>query len=118
MLKVQRKGLQKGWRGCTLSNLALCVLSGGVGPQGLSRGPSPGNHLPALPQVCVLSCFSRVPLFATPMDCSPPGSSVHGILQEGILERVAMPSSRGSSRPRDQTRFSSVSCIGKWVLYH
>ena len=44
MLKVQRKGLQKGWRGCTLSNLALCVLSGGVGPQGLSRGPSPGNH--------------------------------------------------------------------------
>ena len=32
-----------------------------------------------------------------PMDCSPPGSSVHGILQSGILEWVAMPSSRGSS---------------------
>ena len=32
-----------------------------------------------------------------PMDCSPPGSSVHGILQAGILEWVAMPSSRGSS---------------------
>ena len=31
-----------------------------------------------------------------PMDCSPPGSSVHGILQSGILEWVAMPSSRGS----------------------
>ena len=34
------------------------------------------------------------------MDCSPPGFSVHGILQAKILERVAMPSSRGSSRPR------------------
>ena len=39
-----------------------------------------------------------------PMDCSLPGSSVHGILQERILEWVAMPSSRGSSRPRDRTR--------------
>ena len=37
-----------------------------------------------------------------PMDCSPPGSSVHGILQERILELVAMPFSRGSSQPRDQ----------------
>ena len=34
------------------------------------------------------------------MDCSPPGSSVHGILQERILERVAIPFSRGSSRQR------------------
>ena len=38
-----------------------------------------------------------------PMDCSPPGSSVHGILQERILEWVAIPFSRGSSRPRDRT---------------
>ena len=36
------------------------------------------------------------------MDCSLPGSSVHGILQARILEWVAMPSSRGSSQPRDQ----------------
>ena len=35
-----------------------------------------------------------------PMDCSPPGSSVHGILQARMLEWVTMPSSRGSSRPR------------------
>ena len=48
-----------------MSNLGLCVLSGGVGPQGLSRGPSPRNPLPALPQVCVLSCFSCVALFAS-----------------------------------------------------
>ena len=36
-----------------------------------------------------------------PMDCSPPGSSVYGILQARILEWVAIASSRGSSRPRD-----------------
>ena len=42
------------------------------------------------------------------MDCSPPDSSVHGILQERILEWVAISSSRGSSQPRDQ---SQVSCI-------
>ena len=39
-----------------------------------------------------------------PMDCSPAGSSVHGILLARILEWVVMPSSRGSSQPRDQTR--------------
>ena len=38
------------------------------------------------------------------MDCSPPGSSVHGISQARILEWVVMPSSRGLSRPRDGTR--------------
>ena len=42
------------------------------------------------------------------MDCGPPGSSVHGILQARILEWVAMPSSRGSSQPRDQTQVSWV----------
>ena len=46
-----------------------------------------------------------------PMDCSPPGSSVHGILQARILEWVAMPSSRGSSLARDRTHVSCVSCF-------
>ena len=41
------------------------------------------------------------PTLCNPMDCSPPGSSVHGISQARILEQVAVPSSRGSSRPRD-----------------
>ena len=43
-----------------------------------------------------------------PTDCSPPGSSVHGILQARILEWVAIPFARGSSQPRNRTR---VSCI-------
>ena len=46
------------------------------------------------------------------MNCSPPDCSV-GILQAGILERVARPSSRGSSRPRDRIRVSYVSCTGR-----
>ena len=51
-------------------------------------------------QSCLTSC--------DPMNCSLPGSSVHGILQARILEWVAMPSSRGSSPPRDGTCVSSV----------
>ena len=46
------------------------------------------------------------------MDHRPPGSSVHGILQARILEWVAVPSSRGSSPPRDQTRISY--CLLHW----
>ena len=49
------------------------------------------------------------------MDCSPPGSSVHGISKTRILEWVAISFSRGSSQPRAQTR---VSHIGRWILYH
>ena len=58
-----------------------------------------------------LGHLSRVQGFCDPMDCSPPGSSVHGISQARILEWVAMPSSGGSSRTRDRTRVSHVSCI-------
>ena len=58
------------------------------------------------------------PTLWDPMDCSPPGSSVHGILQARIREWVFMPSSRGSSQPRDRTHLSYVSCIGRQVLYH
>ena len=43
-----------------------------------------------------------------PMECSLPGSSVHGILQARILEWVAIPFSRGSSQPRDPTQFSCI----------
>ena len=46
--------------------------------------------------MCLLSHFSPVILYDA-MDCSPPGSSIHGILQARLLEWVAMPSSRGSS---------------------
>ena len=51
------------------------------------------------------------------MGCSQPGSSVHGIVQARILECIAMPSSRGSSRPRDPTYVSYFSTVRR-VLCH
>ena len=70
---------------------------------------------------CALCCAfitQSCPTLCDPVDCSPPGSSVHGILQARILEWVAVPSSRGSSQPRNQTCFAYISCIGRRVLYH
>ena len=52
------------------------------------------------------------PTLCNPIDCSLPGSSVHGILQKRKLEWVAISSSRGSSQPRDQTRVSCASYFG------
>ena len=48
------------------------------------------------------------PTLCNPTDYSPPGSSVHGILQKRVLEQVAIPSSRGPTQPRDRNQ---VSCI-------
>ena len=49
-----------------------------------------------------------------PVECSPPGLSVHGILQARILEWVAIPFSRGSSQPRDRTHVSHIA--GRFYL--
>ena len=57
-------------------------------------------------QLCLTLC--------DPMDRSPPGSSIHGILQARILEWVAMSSSRGSSWPRDGAHVSYASYTGTW----
>ena len=51
------------------------------------------------------------PTLCDPMDCSPPGSSVHGMLLARILEWVAIPFSRGSFRPRNQTQISYTAGI-------
>ena len=51
---------------------------------------------------------SVVSTLCDPMDCSPPGSSLHGILQARILEWVAILFSRGSSPPRDQSQVSRI----------
>ena len=53
--------------------------------------------------------------FCNPMDCNPPGSSVHGILQARILEWVAMPSSRGSSQARE---YNPAFPHCRQILYH
>ena len=66
----------------------------------------------------VSSDAQQCPTLCDPRDCSPPGSSVHRILLARILERVAISSSSGSSWPRDWTRVSYASCIGRWILHH
>ena len=65
--------------------------------------------------VAALSCVVAVvlvaqscPTLCDPMDCGPPGSSAHGILQARILEWIAMPSSRGFSQHRDRTQDSCI----------
>ena len=82
-----------------------------------SQNQLPLKTLPfkSLKYAWVWSCFSSVQLCSS-MDCSPPGSSVHGILQARTLEWVAMPSSRGSSWPRHRTQVSYISCIGRQFL--
>ena len=64
---------------------------------------------------CMLSHFSLVRLYVT-LWTEGHGTSVHRILQARILERVAMPSSRGSSWPKDRIIISPVSCTGKQVF--
>ena len=64
--------------------------------------------------VCVQSCLT----ICDHMDCSPPGSSVCGIFQARILQRVAISCCRRSSWPRNQILDSVFSCIGRWILYY
>ena len=66
----------------------------------------PGQCLDA--QVCVCSVAHSCPTLRNPVYCSPPGSSVHGVLQARILEGVAMSFSRASSQPRDQIQVSPI----------
>ena len=78
-------------------------------------GPFRNRH-----HLCLLAqLLQTCPTVCDPMDCTPPpppGSSIHGILQERILEWVAISSSRGSSSPRNQTNICYVSCIGRSSL--
>ena len=60
-------------------------------------------HVLVRAQLCLTLCDH--------VDCGPPGSSVHGILRARVLERVAISSSRGSSRPRGQTHMYCSSCV-------
>ena len=87
----------------------------GLLPQELVRSHGGGGGGGAKDILCMCAkSLQTCPLLCDHMDYSPPGSSDHGIHQAGILEWVAIPFSRGSSRPRDRTH---ISCIGRQVLY-
>ena len=73
-----------------------------------------GDRRDCLPAQSLQSCLT----LCDPMDCNPPGSSVHGILQARILEWDSMPSSRGSSSPKYPTRIFCVSCIAGDFFIH
>ena len=99
----------------THSSVLAWRIPGTGKPGGL---PSMGSHrvghdwsdLAAAAAACWLKVLvtQSCPTLCHPMDCSPPVSFVHGILQARILEWVAIPFSRGSSWPKDRTQ---VSCI-------
>ena len=72
-----------------------------------ANAPGPCHWLRVPGGLCVLVA-QKCPTLCSPIDCSLPGSSVSGIFQARILEWVAIPFSRGSSWPRDQTQ---VSCV-------
>ena len=109
---------------CLPGSDLLCVLRGGgaQGAQvrawrrGLHLSPRfPGPREPGAGRAPASRVAESWPTLCDPRDCSPPGSSVHGILQARTLERVAISFSRGSSRPGDGT---CVCCFGRRILYH
>ena len=84
-----------------------------------------GEKSPSKIPACVYAkSIQSCPTLCNPMDCSPPGSSVHGILQTRILEWVAMPFSKEFSWPRDQIYISCIAggffttepLVKKWLL--
>ena len=78
---------------------------------GSSVGQSWSRH------VCMHAKWLRLcPTPFNPLDCSPPGFFVRGILQAGIIEWVAISFSRRSSQPRNRPSVSWVSCTGRRVL--
>ena len=64
--------------------------------------------------ICCCSVAKSCLTLCSSLDCSPPGSSVHGIFQTRILEWVATPYFRGSSQIRDQAH---VSYFSRWIFY-
>ena len=76
----------------------------------MAKGGESNIHSTVMQQILESRVAELCPTLHDPMDCSLLGSSVHGIFQEKILDLVSMPSSRGSSQPRDQTQVSCIAC--------
>ena len=75
--------------------------------------PFHGHGLSSIPGFIVVFIAESCSTLFDPMNYSLPGSSVHGIFQERILEWVVISSSRGSSQPRNWTH---ISCTGRQIL--
>ena len=68
--------------------------------------------------MCMCLVAQSGPILCDPMDCSPPGSSVHEIPQARTLEWAAIASSRGSSPTKGQTRVAFMSCAAGRFFIH
>ena len=114
--KVKVKSLSRAWPSATPWTAAFqAPLSVGFSRQEYWSGvPLPSPILMFRMCLVTQSCLT----LCDPIECNPPGFPVHGVLHARIVERVAIPFSRRSSLPRNRTRVSYISCIGKWVLYH
>ena len=84
----------------TVSSASLTLASGYFNHWATWEASHVGESESVVSQSC--------PTLCDPMDCSSPGSSVHGILQARILEWVAIPFSQGTSWPRDRTQVSRI----------
>ena len=111
-------------RGCSLPKGHSCFLGPPRKPFLLQfSSPADCTHVShmipsgvfGIAALSLLSVAQSCLTLCNPMDCSPSGSSVHGICQAGILEWVAVSCARGSSPSRDRTR---ISYIGRWILHH
>ena len=67
--------------------------------------------------VCVCAVARSCPTLCDPMDCSPPGSSVHGIFRQECWNRFVISSFRRSSQSKDRACISCTSCIDRQILY-
>ena len=100
------------------SNLNWTRGTDGVNPRSSLKGQECSTEFRAEEARCPMYVsHSVVSDSCDPMDCSPPGSSVHGILQARVLEWVAISFSRESSWPRDQTQFPHIAggCFTLWA---
>ena len=103
--------------GCTLEALDAWATSPDFGVTGLRGSPeqlprnSPwiGSSEKSVKVKVLVAQWC--PTLCNPVDCSLPGSSVHGILQAGIPEWIAIPFSRGSSQPREATTENSALAV-------
>ena len=108
MFKLFRRGFTVLWMGTIKRATERLVHNIGT--------PIPGTSNSCW-ETCVCFVTQSCLTLREPMDCSPPGSTVQGIFQARVLEWVAVAFSRGSSRPRDRTHPSYISCIGGQILY-
>ena len=100
------------WHTCQCQDSSKAYHKG----QRVGSAPIPGNphSFPKLAGILLpllAKLLQSCPALCDPMDCRPPGSSVHGILQARKLEWVTIPFSRGSSQLRDQTQYTSLTSV-------